>query len=81
MGRVTTFRIMIFRVHDVADAVAEHQAQRYHAMSPAEKLAQADALFDLAWAAAKAGVRMRQPDLDDAGVDRAVRALFARAAD
>jgi len=72
---------MIFPVRDVADAVADHQARRYHAMSPAEKLAQADALFDLAWDATKAGVRMRQPDLDDAGVDRAIRALFARAAD
>lgn len=58
---------MLFPVRDVADVVAEHQAQRYRAMSPAEKLAQADALFDLAWDAAKAGVRMRQPTLTTLG--------------
>jgi hypothetical protein len=61
--------------------VAELQAQRYRAMSPAEKLAQADALFDLAWDAVKAGVRMRHPEFDDAAVHHAARALFRRAAD
>ncbi len=66
---------------DVSDTVAALQAGRYRAMSPAEKLAQADALFDLAWDAARAGVRMRDPDLDDAAVDRLARALFRRAAD
>jgi hypothetical protein len=66
---------------DVSSVVAELQVQRYREMSPAEKLAQADALFDVAWDAVKAGVRMRHPDFDDAAVDHAARELFHRAAD
>lgn len=72
---------MISPVPGVSVIVAELQAQRYRAMSPTEKLAQADALFDLAWDAVKAGVRMRHPDFDDAAVNRAARALFRSAAD
>ena len=40
----------------------------------------ADALFDLAWDAVKAGVRMRHPDFDITAVHHAARALFRRAA-
>lgn len=79
--RVAIFHTMILPSPDVSDTVAELQAQRYRAMSPNEKLAKADALFDLAWDAIKAGVRMRHPDFDDAAVDRAARDLFRRAAD
>jgi hypothetical protein len=72
---------MIARVPDVSERVATLQVQRYRAMSPAEKLARADALFDLAWDAVRAGVRMRHPDFDDAAVQRAARDLFRRAAE
>lgn len=78
---VATFLTVILPLPDVSDTVATLQARRYRAMSPAEKLAQADALFDLAWDAVKAGVRMRHPDFDDAAVHHAARALFRRAAD
>ncbi len=72
---------MISPPPDVSDTVAELQAQRYRAMSPSEKLRQADALFDLAWDAVNAGVRMRHPDFDDAAVRRAARAIFRCATD
>ena len=76
-----TFLTVIFPTPDVSDTVAALQVRRYRAMSPAEKLAQADALFDVAWDAVKAGVRMRHPDFDDAAVHHAARALFRRATD
>jgi hypothetical protein len=74
--QLATFQSMHFPLPDVSDVVAELQVQRYRAMSPTEKLEQADALFDLTWAAVKAGVRMRHPDLDDTAVHLAARALF-----
>ncbi len=79
--RVVTLSIMFSAHSDVSDTVAELQVQRYRAMSPAEKLAQADALYDLAWDAVKAGVRMRHPDFGDAAVHHAARDLFRRASD
>ena len=66
---------------DVSPEVAERQAQRYRQMTPAEKLARADAIWDLAWDAVTSGVRLRDPDLDDASVTRTARELFRRAAD
>lgn len=57
------------------------QARRYREMSPAEKLARADALHDLAWEAASAGVRMRRPELDENAVQQAVRELYRHASD
>ena len=80
-GSVATFRTVILPIPDVSDSVATLQVRRYRAMSPAEKLAQADALFDVAWDAVKVGVRMRHPDFDEAAVHHAARALFRRAAD
>ena len=50
-------------------------------MTPTEKLACADAIWDLAWDAVTAGVRLRHPDMDDAAVTVAARALFRAAAD
>jgi hypothetical protein len=50
-------------------------------MSAAEKLACADALWDLAWEATRAGVRMRHPELDEAAVTGAARAIFRSASD
>jgi hypothetical protein len=67
-------------LYGFSGVVAQLQAQRYREMSPAEAPAQADALFDLAWDAVKAGVHMRHPDFDDAAVHQAARALFRRAA-
>jgi hypothetical protein len=66
---------------DVSPEVADMQARRYRAMSPEEKLARADALWDLAWEATRVGVRMRHPDYDESAVTRAARVIFRRAAD
>lgn len=65
-----------YALRDVSPVVAERQAQRYRAMSPAEKLALADGMWDLAWDATVAGVRMRNPALDRAAVESAARALI-----
>lgn len=72
---------MPFSPPDLSAALAERQSQRYREMSPAEKLAIADGLWDLAWDATKAGVRMRNPSLDNAAVEVEARALIATAAD
>lgn len=72
---------MSLAARDVSPEVAELQAQRYRAMSAAEKLAQADALWRLARELTKAGVRMRNPRATEAEVESATRALFVRAAD
>jgi len=50
-------------------------------MTAAEKLACADTLWDLAWDAIKAGVRMRHPEMDDGALVREARQIFTRAAD
>lgn len=65
----------------VSPDVALLQVRRYREMNAAEKLACADSLWDLAWDATKAGVRMRRPDHDEAAVTRAARTLIGRAAD
>lgn len=66
---------------DVAPDIAELQVRRYRHMTAAEKLACADALWELAWDATKAGVRMRRPDFDEAAVTHAARKAFGRASD
>jgi hypothetical protein len=66
---------------DVSTEVAELQARRYRAMSPADKLACADALWDLAWDATRAGVRMRHPEFDESAVASAARVIFRSAPD
>jgi hypothetical protein len=66
---------------DVSPEVAELQLHRYRAMSPAEKLACADALWDLAWDATRAGVRMRHPEYDESTVTSAARAIYRGATD
>lgn len=65
----------------VLPEVAELQVQRYRAMSPDEKLGCADALWDLAWDAVKAGVRMRHPEYDEMAVKAAAREIFRSATD
>lgn len=65
----------------VSPDVAELQARRYRSMNAAEKLSCADALWELAWDATKAGVRMRRPDDDEAAVARAAHLIFDHAAD
>jgi hypothetical protein len=65
---------------DVSAVVAALQAQRFRQMTPDMKLAQADALHDLAVNAAAAGIRMRQPYLSAVEVQLQVRELFQRAA-
>lgn len=72
---------MSFRPPDVSPEVAELQVRRYRVMSPAEKLALADALWRVARDAIRAGVRMRHPELDEPAVDRATREIMRRAAD
>jgi hypothetical protein len=66
---------------DVSSDVAERQARRYREMTPAEKLGRADAIWELAWDAVTSGVRLRNPEFDDASVTRTARELFRRAAD
>lgn len=73
--------VMSFAAHDVSSEVAERQARRYRQMTPAEKLACADALWDLAWDAVTTGVRLRHPEVDDTTVTQMARELFRRAAD
>ena len=72
---------MRFPPPDVQPNVALRQAQRYREMSPDQKLAIADHLWDLAWEAAKAGVRMRAPTLGDAAVEAQARQLLLDASD
>ena len=50
-------------------------------MTAAEKLACADALWDLVWDATKAGVRMRRPDADENTIVHDARAILSRATD
>ena len=73
--------LMSFAAHDVSPEVEERQARRYREMTPAEKLACADVLCDLAWNAVTTGVRLRHPDADDRTVTKLARELFRRAAD
>ena len=68
---------MPFSPPDVLPEIAALQSQRYREMSPADKLAIADGLWDLMWAATKVGVRMRNPALDEAGVESRARELIA----
>ena len=72
---------MIFPPAGVSTDVAERQLGRYRSMTAAEKLACADALWDLVWDATKAGVRMRHPNIDDSGLVRDARAIISRATD
>ena len=72
---------MPFSPPDISPELADLQTQRYREMSAAQKLAIADGLWDLAWDATKAGVRMRNPALDEAGVEARARELIADAAD
>jgi hypothetical protein len=72
---------MPYSSEGVSPDVAELQARRYRSMSAAEKLRCADALWELAWDATKAGVRMRRPADDEAAVTRVARLIFDRAAD
>ena len=73
--------LMPFSPPDVSPEITALQRLRYREMSAADKLAIADALSDLAWDAAKAGVRLRNPALDEAGVEALARELFASAPD
>lgn len=70
-----------FSPSSVMPAVAARQTQRYREMSPDEKLALADSMWELAWDATQAGVRMRYPELDDAAVAVLARAILRDAAD
>lgn len=72
---------MSFAAPHVSFEVAERQAARYRAMTPDQKLACADAIWDLVWDAVTAGVRLRQPEPDEVGVTRVARELFRRASD
>lgn len=64
---------------DVSLDVAERQLARYRQMTATEKLECADALWELAWDATQAGVRMRHPELTATEVTRAARLAFDRA--
>jgi hypothetical protein len=49
-------------------------------MSPAEKLQVAFQLRETAWQLVVAGVRLRDPQLDEAAIQARVREIFLRAA-
>lgn len=72
---------MTFVQAGVSPEAARRQAERYRTMTPAEKLDCADALWELAWDATVAGVRMRHPDADPQSVLREARAILHRATD
>jgi len=72
---------MPYMPEGVSPDVAVLQLRRYREMTAADKLALADSLWDLAWDATKAGVRMRHPDYDDSAVTRAARIVIGRAAE
>ncbi len=60
-------------------SVFNRQLKRYREMSPAEKLAVADSLWDLAFEATKAGVRLRNRTLDEAAVETTALRLLRHA--
>lgn len=72
---------MISTPDGVSPDVAQRQIERYRLMTPEEKLACADGLWELAWDATKAGIRMRHPDANEDTVVREARALLNRASD
>ena len=72
---------MAYGMRDVQQEVARKQIERYRGMSPAEKLALADSLWDVVWDATKAGVRMRQPTLTEPEVERAASSQLRHAHD
>lgn len=72
---------MTYNSPDVSPDVAARQLLRYRQMSPDEKLALADGIWDLAWAAVTAGIRLRHPAYDESTVLATARAAFRRAAD
>lgn len=61
---------MAYGMRDAQKEVARKQIERHRVMSPPEKLALADSLWDVVWDATKAGVRMRQPALTEPEVER-----------
>lgn len=67
---------MTFKAPEVSADVAELQSRLYRNMSPDSKLRIADDLWTLALSGVMAGVRMREPDLDDAAVERKARQLL-----
>ena len=66
---------------DVPPALAARQNHRYREMTAAEKLTIADGIWDLVCEATKAGVRMRNPALDEATVEVQARTLIRDASD
>ncbi|MGH7461287.1 MAG: hypothetical protein ACREMA_09700 [Longimicrobiales bacterium] len=58
----------------------EYELTLLRRLTPAEKLRVAFQLRETAWQLTAAGVRLRQPELDDAAVEDRVREIFLRAA-
>lgn len=56
----------------------EEELIRAKAMTPEDKLLEGPRLFDRACRVMAAGIRHRRPDLDDVGVEAALRAHLAR---
>ncbi|CAN5908449.1 hypothetical protein BH11GEM2_BH11GEM2_13190 [soil metagenome] len=72
---------MTYAMREVSDDVARRLIERYRVMSPAEKLALADSVWDVAWDATKADMRMRQPTLSEPDMERAASSQLRRAHD
>lgn len=79
--REIRFPRVTYHSPDVSPGVAARQVLRYRSMTPDQKLALADDLWDLAWDAVTAGVRLRHPECDEATVIANARAVFRRATD
>ena len=56
----------------LADALFQDKVRQARDMSPENKFMAGAELFDLACEIARAGIRSQCPDLDDAGVERAL---------
>lgn len=67
---------MTFDAPDVSADVAELQARLYRNMSPDRKLRIADDLWALTLSGVMAGIRLREPDLDETVVERKARQLL-----
>jgi hypothetical protein len=59
---------------------SEYELTLLRRLTPAEKLRVSFQLRETAWQLTAAGVRLRQPELDDTAVEDRVREIFLRAA-
>ena len=61
-----------------SSAASDMQTDALKRMTPDAKLAVANRLRETAWELTAAGVRLREPDLDEEAVQQCVRDIFLR---